>query len=91
MSRPDPFFEFRKLTLEQQRDEILRITALCIDGAPVTLARKIEIYMGETEQSTLERQRCVCGGFSWQHFDGREHYVPADAIRSHPYKHKDQS
>lgn len=88
-NRPDRFAGFSKLSKDQQRDEILRITALCRDGAPVTLARKIEIYLGETEESTLERQRCDCGGLSWQHFDGTENYIPADAILSHPYKPKE--
>lgn len=85
----DAYPEFMAKSKDEQRDEILRITAMCRDGAPVSLARKIEIYFGETEESTVERQRCVCGGLSWQHYDGRENYVPADAILSHPYQHKE--
>lgn len=40
------FYEyFAEMSREDQRAEILAVTAMCIDGAPVSLARKIEIYL----------------------------------------------
>ena len=41
---------FRELSREDQRKNILAVADLCIDGAPVSLARKIEIYLeGESD------------------------------------------
>jgi hypothetical protein len=36
--------DFAKLTKDEQRAQILSIAERCIDGAPVGLARRIEIY-----------------------------------------------
>lgn len=43
----DPFKTFRELSKDEQRENILAACELCIDGAPTTLARKIEIYFNE--------------------------------------------
>lgn len=40
---------FASMSRDGQREHILSVTERCIDGAPVSLARKIEIYLaGET-------------------------------------------
>jgi len=48
MARRDPnqevWDDFRKLSKDEQREVILSISERCIDGAPVGLARRIEIY-----------------------------------------------
>lgn len=36
--------DFRKLSKDEQREQILSIAERCIDAAPVGLARRIEIY-----------------------------------------------
>lgn len=51
----DPFERFRAMTEEEQIENILDIAAFCIDGAPVSLARKIEIYLGATQADQIER------------------------------------
>ena len=43
--RIDRYAEFRAMTKEQQKESILAVTDKCIDGAPVFLARWIEIYL----------------------------------------------
>lgn len=78
--------EFQALSKDEQRESILRTAYNCIDGAPVSLARRIEIYFDETEETQRRRNHCQCGVVAWLHFDGSENYVPADAVLSHPYK-----
>lgn len=51
----DPFAEFRALSKDAQREEILDIASMCIDGASVGLARRIEIYFDVTEEDQKER------------------------------------
>lgn len=36
---------FRQMSTNDQRQNILDVAKWCIDGAPVSLARKIEIYL----------------------------------------------
>jgi hypothetical protein len=38
---------FYALSHEEKRDHILSVCENCIDGAPLSLARKIEIYLNE--------------------------------------------
>lgn len=42
---PEHLVAFRALSREDQRIHLLSVTKLCWDGAPVSLARKIEIYL----------------------------------------------
>jgi hypothetical protein len=51
----DPYQYFREMTPEEQLQNMLDVAAFCIDGAPVSLARKIEIYFGVTEPEQVER------------------------------------
>lgn len=43
--KTDPYAEFRAMPRHEQRLNMLHVTDLCWDGAPVSLARKIEIYL----------------------------------------------
>lgn len=57
------FYEyFADMSREDQRTEILSVAAMCIDGAPVSLARKIEIYLagenGPVDSSNLVFDNC---------------------------------
>lgn len=40
---------FVNMTRVEQREHILSVAERCIDGAPVSLARKIEIYLSGEE------------------------------------------
>lgn len=46
---------FRELSKEDQREHILSVCALCRDGAQVTLARKIEIYLDVSQEDQKAR------------------------------------
>lgn len=39
--------EFRRLPKSEQREVIISIASRCIDAAPPTLARRIEIYFDD--------------------------------------------
>ena len=51
----DPYKEFRALPKWEQREKILDISSMCIDGAPPSLARRIEIYFDVNEAEQTER------------------------------------
>jgi len=37
--------EFRALSSSEMEEHLLSVTALCYDGAPKSLARKVELYI----------------------------------------------
>lgn len=41
----DPYAEFKTYSKDEQKEHILAVADKCIDGAPVFLARWIEIYL----------------------------------------------
>lgn len=45
----DPDEWFRNLSRDEQREHILSVAERCIDGAPASLARKIEVYLNAEE------------------------------------------
>lgn len=47
----DPLAEFRKLSKADQSIHILEVAERCIDAAPVSLARKIEIFLTEYSET----------------------------------------
>lgn len=53
--RTDPYAEFKSMSKDEQKEQILSIAERCIDGAPVSLARRIEIYF--TEETTYPKRR----------------------------------
>lgn len=44
----DRYADFKALSKDEQRESILSVTEKCIDGAPVYLARWMEIYLTDT-------------------------------------------
>jgi hypothetical protein len=55
----DRYAEFRAMTKFDQLQNILDVASFCIDGAPVSLARKIEIYFDVTEAEQIERHMTI--------------------------------
>lgn len=56
MAKTDPYADFRAMTRDEQREHILTVCALCWDGAPKSLARKIEIYLEATPDDQKRRR-----------------------------------
>ena len=65
MTKYDPLAEFRAMTKDEQRENILNTAAMCIDGAPKSLARKIEIYFDETEEDRRQRRNKIHEQMGW--------------------------
>lgn len=61
----DPYADFRKLSKDEQREQILDITAFCIDGASIGLARRIEIYFDVTKDEQVQRQHDIIVRNNW--------------------------
>lgn len=59
MARYEPFQNFRAMSKEDQRENILDSCSMCIDGASVSLARKIEIYFDVTPEEQKERMHAI--------------------------------
>lgn len=53
----DPYETFRTLSKEEQKEQILSLAERCIDGAPVALARKIEIFLDATPEPKMRRTK----------------------------------
>lgn len=52
----DEYEDFRALDKFGQMEHLLNIASMCIDGAPKSLARKIEIYLDSTPEEQNERR-----------------------------------
>lgn len=52
----DPYKDFRALSKEEQRESLLDVSSMCIDGAPVSLARRLEIYFDVSPDEQKERR-----------------------------------
>jgi hypothetical protein len=55
----DPYAEFRAMSKDEQRERILDIASMCIDGATVGLARRIEIYFDVSDDEQKQRHRDI--------------------------------
>ncbi len=55
MTKHNPYADFRALSKDDQREHILSVSALCLDDAPRSLARKIEIYFDATDDDQANR------------------------------------
>jgi hypothetical protein len=64
-SQYDQFAEFRALSKDEQRGQILDIASMCIDGASVSLARKIEIYFDVTQDEQVQRHADIRKRNNW--------------------------
>lgn len=53
----DPYAEFKSMSKEDQKKQILSIAERCIDGAPVSLARRIEIYFDAPAEPKQRRTK----------------------------------
>lgn len=68
----DPYAEFKSMSKEDQKANILSIAERCIDGAPVSLARKIEIFLDATVEPKQRRTKegkmafAKCYDIAWQ-------------------------
>lgn len=59
MAKYDAYKYFRELSKEDQRENILASASMSIDGASVSLARKIEIYFDVTPEEQQQRARSI--------------------------------
>jgi hypothetical protein len=57
MARKNRYEDFRALSKDEQRERILSLTSMCHDGAPLMLARWVEIYFDATEDEQKDRMR----------------------------------
>lgn len=57
----DHYETFRQMDKGQQREHLLIIASMCIDGAPRSLARKIEIFFEATPEEQRERMHLTLG------------------------------
>lgn len=56
MAKKDYYADFRAMEKAEQRERILSVSSMCIDGAPRYLARWIETYLGATEDEQKARR-----------------------------------
>lgn len=61
--RQDPYAWFRDMSKDDQREHLLDVASMCIDAANVPFARKVEIYLGVTDD--MQRDRAIAIRRRW--------------------------